>query len=136
MPSAHEVAPHEIAVVVPVYGGERTLEALISEIEPLTAPRVTPAGHRFRVSEVLLVHDGAADDSAAVMQSLAGRKPFVRLLWLSRNFGQHPATLAGMASTVAAWVATMDSGFASVPVSELELYIVGHGGTVWRIVRQ
>jgi len=29
-------------------------------------------------------------------------------VWLSRNFGQHPATLAGMACTVAAWVATLD----------------------------
>lgn len=113
MQSAGEAAPdeaalHEIAVVVPVYRGERTLEVLISEIEPLTTSQPTPAGHRFRVSEVLLVHDGAADDSAGVMQSLAAHRPFVRPLWLSRNFGQHPATLAGMASTVADWVATLD----------------------------
>ena len=99
---------HDVSVVVPVYRGEKALGPLISEIEPLTQARQTPAGHRFRVSEVLLVHDGAPDDSAAVMQRLARDKPFVRVLWLSRNFGQHPATLAGMASTVTRWVATLD----------------------------
>jgi undecaprenyl-phosphate 4-deoxy-4-formamido-L-arabinose transferase len=42
------------------------------------------------------------------MEALAQRYPFVRLVWLSRNFGQHPATLAGMACTTAEWVVTMD----------------------------
>jgi len=57
---------------------------------------------------VLLVHDGAIDNSHVVMESLAARFPFVVLVWLSRNFGQHPATLAGMAATSADWVATID----------------------------
>jgi polyisoprenyl-phosphate glycosyltransferase len=99
---------HDVAIVVPVYQGERTLAALLDEILPLTRPRTTPAGRRFRVGEVLLVHDGARDASAAVMQTLAAQHSFVRLIWLSRNFGQHPATLAGMASTAAGWVATLD----------------------------
>jgi undecaprenyl-phosphate 4-deoxy-4-formamido-L-arabinose transferase len=103
-----EEAVHEVSVVVPLFQGARTIEALVSEIEPLTASAKTPAGRAFRVSEVLLVHDGAIDDSAAVMRALAARAPFVRLVWLSRNFGQHPATLAGMASTVSDWVATLD----------------------------
>jgi undecaprenyl-phosphate 4-deoxy-4-formamido-L-arabinose transferase len=60
------------------------------------------------VAEVVLVHDGAIDDSHVVMESLAARYPFVTLVWLSRNFGQHPATLAGMATTSADWVATLD----------------------------
>jgi len=99
---------HEISVVVPVYQGERALASLIDEIVPLTAPQITPNGHRFRVLEVLFVHDGAVDHSADTMRQLASQYPFVRLIWLSRNYGQHPATLAGMASTVAEWVATID----------------------------
>lgn len=101
-------APIDVALVVPVYQGERTLEALVEEALPLTATTATPAGRRFCVSEMLLVHDGARDGSAAVMQGLAARHPFLRLIWLSRNFGQHPATLAGMASTAAEWVVTLD----------------------------
>jgi len=99
---------HEVSVVVPVYQGERTLEVLVDEVEPLTRVQRTPAGHEFRIAEVLLVHDGAVDGSAEAMRRVEARAPFVRLLWLSRNFGQHAATLAGMASTVSEWVATLD----------------------------
>jgi glycosyltransferase involved in cell wall biosynthesis len=97
-----------LSVVVPVFQGERTLEPLVAEIEPLTKLRETPRGRRFQVAEVVLVHDGAIDDSHVVMEALAARFPFVTLVWLSRNFGQHPATLAGMAVTSADWVATLD----------------------------
>jgi undecaprenyl-phosphate 4-deoxy-4-formamido-L-arabinose transferase len=71
-------------------------------------PRVTPAGNRYVVSEVLLVFDHGPDDSAGVIRALAERHETVRGVWLSRNFGQHPATLAGMASAGGDWVVTMD----------------------------
>jgi undecaprenyl-phosphate 4-deoxy-4-formamido-L-arabinose transferase len=99
---------HSVAVVIPVYQGEKTLEAVVAEIEPLTHDQTTPRGQPFRVTEVTLVHDGAIDNSDQVMEALARRFPFVRLVWLSRNFGQHPATLAGMAATSADWIVTMD----------------------------
>jgi glycosyltransferase involved in cell wall biosynthesis len=97
-----------LSIVVPVFQGERTLEPLLAEIEPLTKPGETPRGRRFQVAEVVLVHDGAIDDSQAVMLALASHFPFVTLVWLSRNFGQHPATLAGMSVASADWVATLD----------------------------
>ena len=99
---------HRLSIVVPVFQGERTLDPLLSEIEPLTKPGETPGGRRFQVAEVVLVHDGAIDNSHAVMHALAAHFPFVTLVWLSRNFGQHPATLAGMSVTSADWVATLD----------------------------
>jgi len=99
---------HEISVVVPVFQGEHTLQALVDEIVPLTSVQTTPRGNLFRIIELLLVHDGAIDGSAGVMRTLACDHPFLRLVWLSRNYGQHPATLAGMASTVAEWVVTID----------------------------
>ncbi|MBI3271836.1 MAG: glycosyltransferase [Planctomycetes bacterium] len=99
---------HRVSIVVPVYQGERTLEALVGEIEPLTRSQRTPQGRLFRVDEVVLTHDGATDDSASVIEALAARHPFVVPIWLSRNFGQHSATLAGMAASSAEWVATMD----------------------------
>ncbi len=97
-----------VSIVVPVYQGERTLDLLLAEIAPLTAPQETAQGRPFQVVEVVLVHDGAIDNSHVVMQALGARFPFVSLVWLSRNFGQHPATLAGMAATSADWVATLD----------------------------
>src|SRR5438034_1129639 len=101
-------ALHGVSGVVPVYQGERTLEALVDEVAALAARQKSPGGRPFRVAELLLVHDGAVDGSPGGMSRVASRHPFVRLVWLSRNFGQHPATLAGMASTVAPWVATLD----------------------------
>jgi polyisoprenyl-phosphate glycosyltransferase len=97
-----------ISIVVPVYRGELTLEPLVAEIEPLTTSQFTPCGVQFWVSEVILVHDGASDGSDAVMSSLAAKTQFVIPIWLSRNFGQHPATLAGMSSTNGDWVVTLD----------------------------
>jgi undecaprenyl-phosphate 4-deoxy-4-formamido-L-arabinose transferase len=99
---------HSIAVVIPVYQGEKTLEAVVTEMEPLVRESATPRGRRFQVTEVTLVHDGAIDNSDQVMMALASRFAFLRLVWLSRNFGQHPATLAGMAATSADWIVTMD----------------------------
>jgi undecaprenyl-phosphate 4-deoxy-4-formamido-L-arabinose transferase len=43
-----------------------------------------------------------------VVRELAATYDWVRPVWLSRNFGQHAATLAGMASSGGDWVVTMD----------------------------
>ncbi|MCW2298639.1 MULTISPECIES: glycosyltransferase [Rhodococcus] len=102
------VQPHRISVVVPVYQGEHTLNALIDEILPLTKTQTTPGGRLLVVEEVLLVFDHGPDGSAAVIRELARQHDFIRPIWLSRNFGQHPATLAGMASSGGEWVVTMD----------------------------
>jgi len=95
-------------VVIPVYRGESTLGPLLAEIEPLTREFVTPGGHRAFVAEVLLVDDNGKDNSPAVIRRLAADYHFVRAVWLSRNFGQHPTTLAGMASAGGDWIATLD----------------------------
>ena len=65
-------------------------------------------GTPYRVAEVLLVHDCGPDDSARVMRELEKAHPFARAIWLSRNFGQHAATLAGMASAGGDWIVTLD----------------------------
>src|SRR4051794_23905781 len=99
---------HSISVVVPVYRGERTLRPLCAEIARLTEQSTTAGGHEARVTEILLVHDHGPDDSAAVIRALAGEFAQIRPVWLSRNFGQHAATLAGMASSGGDWVVTLD----------------------------
>lgn len=100
--------PHEISIVVPVYKGELTLRSLISEILPVTSLTLSPAGAPWRVTEVVLVHDNGPDSSASVIRELVEEFDFVRAVWLSRNFGQHAATLAGMASSGSEWIATID----------------------------
>lgn len=99
---------HRVSIVIPVYQGERTLVALAQEIALLAVPTVTADGHHFQVTELLLVHDCGPDQSDEVIRELATVHDFIRPIWLSRNFGQHPATLAGMASSSGDWIVTMD----------------------------
>jgi len=99
---------HRISVVIPVYQGERTLTGVVDELRPLTEGFTTPGGRRARVEEVLLAHDRGPDRSDAVIRNLARSVEWVTPVWLSRNFGQHAATLAGMASSGGEWIVTMD----------------------------
>jgi len=100
--------PHRVSIVIPVYQGEHTLRALVQEIALLAVPTPTTEGHEFEVIELLLVNDNGPDRSDEVIRELAAAHDFIRPVWLSRNFGQHPATLAGMASSSGDWIVTMD----------------------------
>lgn len=99
---------HAISVVIPVYQGEHTLPLLIEEIATLREICITADGNNFHIAEVILVHDKAIDRSDLTMLALAKQFSFVKNIWLSRNFGQHPATIAGMGSSMCQWVVTMD----------------------------
>lgn len=107
-PGPEQLREHTVAVVVPVYHGEDTLKPLVGECAELTRPQTSRDGHTFRITEVVLVHDCGPDRSDETIRQLASSFDFVRPIWLSRNFGQHAATLSGMANTTADWVVTMD----------------------------
>jgi len=104
-PADHTVG---VSVVIPVYRGEATLPDLLAEIARLSHPQLTPQGRRFRVEEVLLVWDRGPGSSDRTIRELADQYPWVRSVWLSRNFGQHAATIAGMTSSGGEWIVTMD----------------------------
>jgi glycosyltransferase involved in cell wall biosynthesis len=99
---------HLVSVVIPIYQAEHQLPSVVADLVPLTQHVVSPGGVPFRVAEVLLVHDCGPDDSARVLREMAAEHSFVRPIWLSRNFGQHAATLAGMSSSGGDWIVTMD----------------------------
>ncbi|RLV56591.1 glycosyltransferase [Aeromicrobium phragmitis] len=96
-----------VSVVIPVYAGRKTLPMLVEELAELRSSS-TPNGRRFEITEVILVWDHGPDESDQTIRELADRHEWVRPLWLSRNFGQHPATIAGMAATGSDWIVTMD----------------------------
>jgi undecaprenyl-phosphate 4-deoxy-4-formamido-L-arabinose transferase len=99
---------HNISIVIPIYRGQNTLTKLVSEIDVLTKIQKTSLGNNYKVTELLLVHDCGPDDSHKIIVELEKAYFYVRPIWLSRNFGQHAATLAGMASATGDWVLTMD----------------------------
>lgn len=109
--AAQQLPPSEpvsVSVVIPVYRGEATLPGLIEELAALHEPQMSPHGRPFTVSEVLLVWDRGPGDSDATIRLLDAQYEWVRPVWLSRNFGQHAATLAGMTSSGGDWIVTMD----------------------------
>ncbi|GAA3012418.1 glycosyltransferase [Microbacterium aurantiacum] len=99
---------HRLSVVIPIYQAERTLQAVLEEVHPLTSPFSTPDGYRAVVEEVILAYDHGPDRSAELVRQLAQTHSHVKAVWLSRNFGQHAATLAGIASSGGDWIVTLD----------------------------
>ncbi len=97
-----------VSVVIPVYSGADTLADLVAEIAAYHEPHNTRAGRRYVVDEVALVWDRGPDRSDSVIRQLAATHDWVRPVWLSRNFGQHAATVAGMTATGGQWIVTMD----------------------------
>lgn len=99
---------HVVSVVIPVYKGQDTLSPLVNTIAGLAGTNTSPDGNPWRVAEVVLVSDRGPDRSDETIRGLSIEFDFVRPVWLSRNFGQHSATLAGMASSGSEWIATLD----------------------------
>jgi len=97
-----------ISIVIPVYQGEKSLSALVGEISRYFEPSSTAEGRVFVVSEVLLVHDCGPDRSDLTIRQLAEQYPQIKPIWLTKNFGQHAATLAGMSSATGEWIISMD----------------------------
>ena len=60
------------------------------------------------IDEVVLVHDHGPDRSDLVLQDLQNSHAQVHVVWLSRNFGQDAATIAGLAVAGGDWIVTMD----------------------------
>jgi glycosyltransferase involved in cell wall biosynthesis len=74
----------------------------------MTQSMTTPEGRRFHIGEAILVWDNGPDDSDQSIRKLASKYEWVRPVWLSKNFGQHAATLAGIATSGGRWVITLD----------------------------
>ena len=104
----NESPAQRVSIVIPVYQGEKTLPALIDEIKALTSMQTTPGGTPYVICEVILVHDCGPDRSDLTLEALDEKFPFVQLVWLSKNYGQHAASMAGMASATGDWVVTLD----------------------------
>lgn len=79
-----------ISVIVPIYRSE--------EIVPETHRRLTEALSAIPDldHEIVYVDDGSPDRVADIVRDLAAADPRVRLLVLSRNFGQQAAITAGL----------------------------------------
>lgn len=81
----------KLSIVVPVYYNEKNLKPLYEDLKEKVLEKLDCA------YEIVFVNDGSKDGSYEVMQELAAMDENIKLVNLSRNFGEHLATLAGMA---------------------------------------
>ncbi len=99
-------APPELSIIVTVFNEAGSLEELY---------RRTVDALADRDFELIVVDDGSADGSFALVERLHAADARVRGVRLKRNFGQHPAMHAGLARARGAIVATMDGDLQNPP---------------------
>jgi len=112
----------EVSIVVPVYRSEGILVHLVAQVEAaMQAANVA-------WFELILVNDASPDGSWPVIRELASQHAFVRGICLSRNFGQHNATMAGLNQASGEVVVIMDDDLQHPPQSIMTLVEAIRGG--------
>ncbi len=104
-----------ISIISPVYRAEIFLDKLVSEIQK--------AMSKLDVDyEIILVDDRSPDNSWKRMKELSSSYPAVKSIRLSRNFGQHPAIIAGLSQAKGEWIVVMDCDLQDQPKEIEKLY--------------
>lgn len=120
-----------LSVVVPVYSGQDYLESLVAEVGAIREHWLEENAPII-LQRLVLVDDNAIDGSAGIIDALAARFPWIEAVHLSRNFGQHPATMAGILHTQEDWVVTLDEDLQHPPsrIPELLRQAISTGADV------
>lgn len=104
-----------LSIVIPVYRSQATLRELHARLVAALEP-VEPA------FEIIFVEDCGGDASWQIINEIAAVDRRVRGIQLSRNFGQHAATICGFVQSRGEWVATLDDDLEQLPELLPQLY--------------
>ncbi len=111
------------SVVIPVFRGERTLGELCDRL-------VATLSKLEGGFEIIFVDDGSRDKSWQQICEMAAREPRVLGLHLTRNFGQHNATLCGIRHARGELILTLDEDYWWIavlrPILAIELARAGN----------
>ncbi|WP_306352880.1 glycosyltransferase family 2 protein [Flavobacterium sp. '19STA2R22 D10 B1'] len=109
-----ENTPH-ISIISPVYRAEKIVAKLVAEIQKV----MLEVNQSY---EIILVDDRSPDQSWEAMKRLSSQFPEVKSVRLSRNFGQHPAIIAGLSLAKGEWCVVMDCDLQDQPKEIINLY--------------
>lgn len=114
-PAAGRPRPREVAVALPADGAERKGLSVVvpvydeREALPELYRRLAETLDDLPLStEIIFADDGSRDGSGAVLDGFAGADPRVRVLHLSRNYGQTAALMAAMRDCTGDIIVPMD----------------------------
>jgi undecaprenyl-phosphate 4-deoxy-4-formamido-L-arabinose transferase len=101
-----------ISVVIPCFNSRQTLSSLVVNLVS-QLKRISPKSF-----EIILVIDGSVDGTLEVAVDLENTYKYVKVIQLTKNFGQHAALLAGISKAKYPLLITMDDDGQHLP-SEL-----------------
>jgi len=96
-----------ISLVIPVYNEESNLPALMGRIRPV----MEKSGKKY---EIIWIDDGSADNSLSLLKGFA-TQPDVRVVELTKNYGQHAAILSGFSIAKGDIIITLDADLQNPP---------------------
>lgn len=96
-----------ISLVIPVYNEEGNLPLLMNRIRPVMSALGRPW-------ELILVDDGSRDRSLEILKGFTVNSE-IRVVELTRNYGQHAAILAGFSIVRGGIVVTLDADLQNPP---------------------
>jgi undecaprenyl-phosphate 4-deoxy-4-formamido-L-arabinose transferase len=99
--------PPLISIVIPVYNEEKNLDALIGRLRPV----MQSMGKTY---EIILIDDGSRDGSLEILTGFA-RERDIRVVELTRNYGQHAAIMSGFSIVRGEIVVTLDADLQNPP---------------------
>jgi glycosyltransferase involved in cell wall biosynthesis len=110
LPAAKPREPRlrSLSIVIPILNEAGSIDPLARRL----AGALEALGNPF---EVILVDDGSADATLAVLRALNARDPRFKAVSLSRNFGKEIAVAAGMRHATGAGVVVMDGDLQHPP---------------------
>ncbi len=105
----------KLSIVVPVYYNSDTLMLLYEDMREKIL-------HKIGDYEIVFVDDGSGDNSWEIMNQIRQMDERVKLVKLSRNFGEHAAILAGLAQCTGDCAVTKQADLQEDSELILEMY--------------
>jgi glycosyltransferase involved in cell wall biosynthesis len=102
------LSPLKVSVVIPIYNEEANVAELVARV----GAALQRTGKSF---ELICVDDGSRDGSAAVLEALATERPWLKPLYLIRNYGQSAALQAGFDAAQGEIIVTLDGDLQNEP---------------------
>ncbi|MEW5893828.1 MAG: glycosyltransferase family 2 protein [Pseudomonadota bacterium] len=103
-----EPAPLDVSIVIPIYNEYDNLPDLVEQVEKA----MVPANVTW---ELICVDDGSRDGSDRRLAELAETRPWLKPLYLNRNYGQSTAMQAGFDAAQGATLITLDGDLQNDP---------------------